>query len=146
MYKIIVTSKCSVNKVINVTITESGIGYYNSYTEDREELADEYDFKKLNGYTDETNFVDYIDNQTLASKLLEGYLRLVEKENELVAEVEYKANKRLSKEELEYLKNYTSGQLSDGIGEGMEQYPIYDVYYVSTWIGNNNITIKQTKL
>lgn len=149
MYLITVISKCKVVKELEITITEQAEykkDYYYQWSETRViEDLDVYQLQELQGYVVDTDFAEYIDNDSLRQKLLEGYMRLDIQEDELVAVIEYKAVKRLSKAELEELREYTSGQLSDGIGEGLEQQLIYNKYYVSTWTSNNNVTIKQTK-
>jgi hypothetical protein len=141
MYKIVVESKCSVI----VEAEDYYCEHCGSYVEEEVQL-DAHDLSKLDNYKFEDNFVEYIDNKQLSEKLLEGYMRLQLQEDELVAVIEYKAVKRLSKAELEELRNYTSGQLSDGIGENIEQVALLNKYYVSTWTSNSNVTIKQTKL
>ena len=150
MYLITVTSKCRAIKEVEVTITEQGINdksYYCQWSETRTvDDLDIYELQELQGYKLDTDFVEYIDNDLLRQKLLTGYLRLDIQDDELVAIIEYKAIKRLSKAELDELKDYTEGQLADGIGEGFEQELVYNKYYVSTWVRNSNITIKQTKI
>jgi len=50
----------------------------------------------------------------------------------------------LNDEEVEILKNYTQGQLSDGIGEGFEQFPVmYDndkEIFLSPWFRCQEVT------
>lgn len=150
MYLVTVTSKCKVVKELEITITERAEDerdYYSEWSETRTiEDLDIYDLQELQGYKLEDNFVDYIGNELLRQKLLEGYMRLDIQDDELVAVIEYKAVKRLSKAELEELKEDTSGSLSDGLGEVLEQQLLYNKYYVSTWTSNDNVTIKQTKI
>jgi len=64
--------------------------------------------------------------------------------------VNYESKEELTEDELDVLMDYTSGQLSDGIGEGFEQMPCtYDEddneIYVSPWCFGQTLTIKQTK-
>lgn len=47
-------------------------------------------------------------------------------------EVEVKVDRKLNQKEIDTLKDYLSGQYSDGWGEGFEQTPIDD-WYISTW-------------
>lgn len=149
MYLITVTSKCRVIKEVEITITEQNndSSYYSQWSETRAiDDLDIYELQELQGYELDIDFVEYINKEILRQKLLTGYLRLDMHDDELVAIIEYKAIKRLSKAELDELKEYTEGQLADGIGEGFEQELVYNKYYVSTWVRNSNITIKQTKL
>ena len=55
----------------------------------------------------------------------------------------------MDQDELESLAEYTQGQWSDGIGEGLEQYPCYtsnngEEAYISPWFSWQQITTTQT--
>lgn len=58
------------------------------------------------------DFVEYIDNQELSSKLKSGYMRFVAENEELYTLTEYitKEKCEFTAEELEELKKYTIGQ------------------------------------
>ena len=98
--------------------------------------TDYQDLKKLDGIDCQDDFVEYMD-ESLKSKLKYGYLSFKYENNNLYSIVEYESKEKLSDKELEELKDYTSGQLSDGIGEGFEQTPCYfdddDEIYISPW-------------
>ena len=97
-------------------------------------------------------FVEYMD-EPLKSKLNSGYLSFRMKEGTLQSVVTYKLDEELTKIELQELIEYTSGQLSDGIGEGFEQHPCIEFeeegecveYYLSPWYENQQLTGKYIK-
>ena len=98
--------------------------------------TDYQDLKKLDGLDCQDDFVEYIDSP-LKDKLECGYLSFKYENNILYSVVEYESKEKLLDGELKELKDYTSGQLSDGIGEGFEQIPCYfdndDEVYISPW-------------
>lgn len=79
-----------------------------------------------------------------------GYMEFVynKAENRLYVEVKYKSNLELNPDELESLKKYTQGQLSDGIGENFEQEPATysedgDPIYISPWFRDQKLETSQ---
>lgn len=64
---------------------------------------------------------------------------------ELMGVAECRVRGELTPEELEKLKDYASGQASDGFGEGLEQHPIKTAegeIYVSLWSSNKSWSIQ----
>jgi len=94
-----------------------------------EELIDINDF---NNYVCEDEFVEYIDDDLLKNKLVEGYTFFEVINNVLYSVCVYKAKQKLTPEELVELREYTQGQWSDGIGESFEQ-NIHNGGYLSMW-------------
>lgn len=143
MYKIIVESNVTVTEEVEV-ITEYG-DYYDSYTD---EVDDIYLLKQLED-TVEDNLVEYVD-VNLQKKLTDSSLsRLLLKDNKLVINSEFDVIKRLTKQELEQLKQNVSAQYSDGFFENGLKRNLWNGkkhkdYYLS--IDWNTITIKQTKI
>ena len=67
----------------------------------------------------------------------------------LFAETTYESSRELTEPELEALKEYTSGQWSDGIGEGFEQEPVCRngvEYYISAWHQDQVATVTQKRV
>lgn len=66
----------------------------------------------------------------------------------LMVAVDYQTTRELTKKEQDDLLRYTSGQLSDGIGEGFEQRPCGyydhdDPIYVSPWHLKQTLVIRE---
>ena len=89
--------------------------------------------RKLHGvvYREEC-FSDYLMDSEEDRRIFEsmglsgGYLRFeyIERDNEVVAITEYQSARDLTEKEIDYLKIYTIGQWSDGIGSNFAQcYP-----------------------
>ncbi len=72
----------------------------------------------------------------VASKVMAAYPKVKEVEGELYGVLECKISEPLTKEDIHILKDYWTGQMSDGWGEGFEQHPIEvedGEIYVSFW-------------
>lgn len=85
------------------------------------------------GVSDHDDFSNYYDESGLES----GYMRLKVIDNVLYTVVDYVVEDDFSDEQIPNLIDYTSGQLSDGIGEGFEQMPCTYITgeeaYASPW-------------
>lgn len=103
--------------------------------------------KDLHGVSDDSDFVEYMHNENVKNKLKEGaYLEFKFEGNRLMSVVEYISKVELTESELEYIKDYTQGQWSDGIGEGFEQNPVYindKEVYISPWFNTQEVEITQ---
>lgn len=90
-------------------------------------------------------FSEYIDDITLRNVISGGYMEFTYEKDELLVVVSYEANRKLSEKEKKYLIDYTSGQLSDGVGEGFKQMPFHNdavyEYYVSPWHFGQKLTL-----
>ena len=127
--------------------------------------------EELDGIDCQDEFSEYFgeDEESLKGVVTSGYMSFEydKKENKLYTITEYQSTRELTEEELEILKEYTTGQWSDGIGEGFEQQPCkyvdtpYREYdkddddgfeddnegevYISPWSIQQIVTIKQIK-
>ena len=115
-----------------------------------EAKTDFKDLRKLDGIVCQDDFVEYLD-KPLSLKLDNGYLRFEYTGGKLYSVVEYEAFEKLSEQELQELKSYTSGQLSDGIGEGFEQEPCYysddnEEVFISPWFYRQLLEITQEEI
>ena len=76
------------------------------------------------------------ESREVAAKVMSAYPKVAEINGELYGVLECKISEPLTEEEIKVLKDYWTGQMSDGWGEGFEQRPI-DVedgeIYVSFW-------------
>lgn len=102
---------------------------------------------RLNGISDETDFVSYMERD-LGEVLKEGYMRFVYENDELFTVNEYISTRELTDEEMKELIKYTQGQWSDGIGEGFEQRPIMvsgDEVYISPWYNGQKVVYSQVE-
>ncbi len=98
---------------------------------EREECAGE-EVRGLMHYFDESREV--------AAKVMSAHPKVAEINGELYGVLECKISEPLTEEDIQVLKDYWTGQMSDGWGEGFEQRPI-DVedgeIYVSFWNNGN---------
>lgn len=106
--------------------------------------------KELDGIDCQDEFTEYFsdDENVLTEKgVTNGYMNFKLEDDTLYTIVKYSSREELSVEELDMLKSYTSGQLSDGIGEGFEQMPCRSTedgdYYISPWYGGQKLEIVQ---
>ena len=76
------------------------------------------------------------ESREVAAKVMSAHPKVAEINGELYGVLECKISEPLTEEEIKVLKDYWTGQMSDGWGEGFEQRPI-DVedgeIYVSFW-------------
>lgn len=95
-------------------------------------------------------FSDYFDDDFLSNKVTGGYMSFYVEDNTPMVEVSYKLKEDLTEDEIEDLIDYTSGQMSDGIGEGFEQHPFLDIdgtsYYISPWFHGQELKYKITNI
>lgn len=115
-------------------------------------LGDEKCVSQLNNTSGQDEFVEYMDNGLLKDKLLSGYMsfKVINTENdipELYVYVNYKLmeDQSLTNSEIQELMKYTSGQLSDGIGEGFEQQEAFyneedEEVFISPWFYGQILT------
>jgi len=112
-------------------------GEAKAYLEDQEGenfgLSD-LQLQECNGIEIPDNFADYIDDDIIASKVKSGYTKFVYEDGKLWSVCTYELKASLSQDEIDYLVDYTSGQWSDGIGEGFEQEPCSYINGVKLYI------------
>lgn len=107
------------------------------------------DKSQLDGVDCQDNFSEYFDRDaSYADCVKGGYMQFKYRNGELYTVVKYRSTRKLTEEELADLIDYTQGQLSDGIGEGFEQYPCYEdedgkEVYVSPWYYGQVLTATQ---
>lgn len=105
--------------------------------------------KELNGIDCQDEFSEYFDSDfTFKDDVSNGYMYFSYENGELWTYTTYNSTRELSKEELRMLEDYTTGQWSDGIGEGFEQYPCFttdndEEVYISPWHFGQITTITQ---
>lgn len=76
------------------------------------------------------------ENREVAAKVVSAHPKVAEINGELYGVLECKIREPLTEEEIKVLKEYWTGQMSDGWGEGFEQRPIHvedGEIYVSFW-------------
>jgi hypothetical protein len=96
------------------------------------------DVNILHGVECHDEFSEYIDeSDSFYGKVRSGYMKFVVEDNILYTITTYKVISDLTESEIRNLQKYTSGQWSDGIGEGFEQFPCAEEYgieiFVSPW-------------
>lgn len=145
MYKVIVEATVTVTEVVEVR-TEYG-DYYDSY---EDEVICPYLLQDLQ-FEEEDNLVEYFDESIKVKLKNHSFSKFIfnNTESKLLVNTEFIAIKRLTKAELELLKQEVSAQYSDGYySNGLEKNIYngkkYKDYYLS--IDWNTVTIKQTKL
>lgn len=96
----------------------------------------EGDLKDLDGIECEDDFADFFD-QAKEFGVLSGRMYFEYVCGELYTVTKYECVRVLTEQEQNILLDYTTGQWSDGIGEGFEQDPVYDdkgeEAYISPW-------------
>jgi hypothetical protein len=118
---------------------------------------------KLNGIDCQDEFSEYfhqewnvggkkdVNQQPLIDKgVTGGYMTFEYKDGTLYTVVEYESDKKLDEDEIEILKDYTQGQLSDGIGEGFEQSPCMEIkgkeIFLSPWFRGQKLKVEQIEV
>ena len=80
----------------------------------------------------------------IASKIISGYTVFKYEDGKLWSVCTYELKTPLTQDEIDYLVDYTSGQWSDGIGEGFEQFPCCEIdgmgLYISPWFFGQTIS------
>ena len=88
-------------------------------------------------------FDEYLE-KPLKGLVKSSSIEVVAKDGKLFTEITYETYKKLSQANLRKLQEYTYGQMSDGIGEGFEQFPCnsdQDLYF-SMWVRDGEKYIK----
>lgn len=103
---------------------------------------------ELDGIDCQDNFSDYFDSDfSFKDNISNGYMFFKHENNKLFTYTVYYSDRELSIDELSTLSEYTTGQWSDGIGEGFEQIPCYydgdKEVYISPWFYGQKSTINQ---
>lgn len=117
-----------------------------------ESQTDYSNLKELHGIDCQDNFAEYFDDDvTYAKDIKSGYMDFRFEDGKLFTYTNYTSKRELTPQELIDLEDYTTGQWSDGIGEGFEQHPcMYDEddeeVYVSPWYFGQKTTITQVQL
>lgn len=121
------------------------------------------DREQLDGIDCQDEFSEYFgaEEDSLRAKGVEnGYMRFQMIEGELKVIVNYDSAELLTPEEVDLLIDYTQGQMSDGIGEGFEQFPCCEgpceddndedaeegEIFVSPWYHGQVLTVTQTEV
>jgi len=115
------------------------------------EAATDYTpLEDLDGIDCQDCFSDYMDRgESCNGAVTGGYMRFKHEDGKLFTITEYKASRELTPDELHDIVEYTSGQWSDGIGEGFEQYPQNvdgEEVYISPWFWGQVPEVFQEKL
>ena len=86
----------------------------------------------------------YHGEDSVSQKVKALFFTVEQVGNKLMGVAECRVQGDLNDAELEQLKDYASGQASDGFGEGFEQHPIKigeNELYVSLWSSNRSWSI-----
>jgi len=86
----------------------------------------------------------YHGDDSVSQKVKSLFFTVEQVGNKLMGVAECRVQGDLNDAELEQLKDYASGQASDGFGEGFEQHPIKigsDELYVSLWTASRDWSI-----
>jgi hypothetical protein len=104
---------------------------------------------ELDGIDCQDNFSEYMDGkENCGGAITGGYLQFEVKDGKLWSVTTYESSRLLSQDELHDVGEYTSGQWSDGIGEGFEQQACHfddegEEVFISPWHGGQKITVIQ---
>lgn len=105
--------------------------------------------KELDGTDCQDEFTEYFDDDfTFKDDVTSGYMDFRYENGKLYTYTEYNSSRELTTEELKKLEDYTTGQWSDGIGEGFEQFPCHEdsngrEVYISPWFYGQEVTTIQ---
>src|SRR5690606_15224291 len=117
--------------------------------EDWNEITDLVELKTLDGIHCQDDFADDFDRDaSYNDAIFSGSMKFEFENDKLWTITDYISLRELNQEELNDLLKYTTGQWSDGIGEGFEQFPCgYDEdneeIFISPWSRTQVATIKQ---
>lgn len=104
-----------------------------------EAKTDYPNLKELDGVSCEDCFSEYFDgDESYKEDVSGGYMDFRYKDGKLYTYTTYQSKRLLTKVEEAKLIDYTTGQWSDGIGEGFEQSPCYygddeEEVFISPW-------------
>lgn len=116
------------------------------------------DGSHFDGFDYHESFHDYFHDEKESMKdcITNSYMEFHMVDGKLNTFVYYFSDRKLTEQELEILIDYTSGQLSDGIGEGFEQFPQMQVEldasgkeydaYLSPWFYGQVLTAEQVEI
>jgi hypothetical protein len=105
--------------------------------------------EELNGIDCQDEFSEYFDDDfTFKNDVSNGWMNFRYENDKLWTYTTYQSTRELTKEELAILEDYTTGQWSDGIGEGFEQNACFYTdddkeVFISPWSANQKTTITQ---
>ncbi len=113
--------------------------------------TDHKNLKELDGIDCQDDFAEYFDDDfSFKNAIDSGYMAFSYKDGELYTVTTYESDRELTSDELKELEEYTTGQWSDGIGEGFEQNPCREIddeeIYISPWHLGQKVTTTQTLL
>ncbi len=112
-----------------------------------EAQTDYKNLSELDGIDCQDKFSEYFDDDSYVDAVTGGYMRFEFEDGKLWTITEYNSNRELTPDELHNLEDYTTGQWSDGIGEGFEQSPCMEgddgEVYISPWFYGQKTTITQ---
>lgn len=100
--------------------------------------------ERMPGETERGLMKYYHEDDSVSQKVQSFVFTVEEVNSRLMGVAECRVHGELTDEELEQLKDYISGQASDGFGEGFEQHPIKTTdgeIYVSLWSSEKNWSI-----
>ena len=117
--------------------------------DDTDGEVDIEDLSILDGIDCQECFSEYFDgDESYAQNVEGGYMHFEYKDGQLWTVTVYESSRELTNDELSDLEDYTTGQWSDGIGEGFEQEPCMEddgiEYFISPWHRNQEVTVTQT--
>ena len=129
---------CDNDEDISIEIQYENIsdhGRYCLFRDMRTYLDEDFDIPRFG-----RGLAMYLHNNDCIKSIVKSImLDFIEKDNQLYTEILCISNKKLNDEEIKNLKEYITGQFSDGFGEGFEQHTFYlenNKYtrvYVSMW-------------
>lgn len=119
---------------------ERGNLYRSDLTPYAEEIAETIENEYCVG-EEPRGLMHYFDRSlVVAAKVMSAYPKVEIVDGEVYGVLECKVSEALTEHDIEVLKEYWTGQMSDGWGEGFEQHPILvedGEIYVSFWNSEN---------